>query len=259
MKRLSIFFAALLVSVGSIFAQEEVYKTALFGKDYNSKGVSSYSNSWSSTTNKFVVDIVNFNNNNNEWDYIKCGNKNNALVATITTNAAIDKAITKVVVTLDKVTVANLNSTTLIVASDAAFTQDVQTITVTAAQGALPYVVTTPTKDMFYKLTYDCKKSSNGFVQISKIEYYASAAEIPATAIALDKETITLDKGATEQLTATLTPADATTAVVWTTENAEVATVEKGLVTAVGVGTTNIVATVTPARALPTRLSAPLP
>ncbi len=247
MKRLSIFFAALLVSVGSIFAQEEVYKTALFGKDYNSKGVSSYSNSWSSTTNKFVVDIVNFNNNNNGWDYIKCGSKKNTSVATITTKAAIDKAITKVVVTLDKVTVANLNSTTLIVASDAAFTQDVQTITVTAAQGALPYVVTTPTKDMFYKLTYDCKKSSNGFVQISKIEYYASAAEIPATAIALDKETITLDKGATEQLTATLTPADATTAVVWTTENAEVATVEKGLVTAVGVGTTNIVATVTPA------------
>ena len=247
MKRLSIFFAALLVSVGSIFAAEEVYKTALFGKDYNSKGVSSYSNSWSSTTNKFVVDIVNFNNNNNGWDYIKCGSKKNTSVATITTKAAIDKAITKVVVTLDNVTVANLNSTTLIVASDAAFTQDVQTITVTAAQGALPYVVTTPTKDMFYKLTYDCKKSSNGFVQISKIEYYASAAEIPATAIALDKETITLDKGATEQLTATLTPADATTAVVWTTENAEVATVEKGLVTAVGVGTTNIVATVTPA------------
>ena len=77
--------------------------------------------------------------------------------------------------------------------------------------------------------------------------YKKRTAEIPATAIALDKEAITLDKGAAEQLTATLTPADATTAVVWATENAEVATVEKGLVTAVGVGTTNIVATVTPA------------
>lgn len=77
--------------------------------------------------------------------------------------------------------------------------------------------------------------------------YKKRTAEVPATAIALDKETITLDKGATEQLTATLTPANATTAVVWATENAEVATVEKGLVTATGVGTTNIVATVTPA------------
>lgn len=74
-----------------------------------------------------------------------------------------------------------------------------------------------------------------------------ATAEVPATAIALDKTTATLDKGATEQLTAILTPADATTAVVWATENAEIATVDKGLVTAVGVGTTNITATVTPA------------
>ena len=251
MKRLSIFFAALLVSVGSIFAAEEVYKTISFAADNATRGdnISAYNKTWESATNGFAVSIANFNNNNwKDWTYIKCGSKNNTSVATITTKAAIDKAITKVVVTLDKVTVANLNSTTLIVASDAAFTQDVQTITVTAAQGTLPYVVTTPTKNMFYKLTYDCKKGSkNGFVQISKIEYYADATEIPATAIALDKEAITLDKGATEQLTATLTPADATTAVVWATENAEVATVEKGLVTAVGVGTTNIVATVTPA------------
>lgn len=77
--------------------------------------------------------------------------------------------------------------------------------------------------------------------------YKKRTAEVPATAIALDKTTATLDKGATEQLTATLTPADATTAVVWATENAEIATVDKGLVTAVGVGTTNITATVTPA------------
>lgn len=252
MKRLSIFFAALLVSVGSIFAAEEVYKTISFAKDNATRGnnVSSYTATWESATNGFAVSIANFNNNNwnSNWTYIKCGSNKAASVATITTKAAIDKAITKVVVTVDAVTVDSVNSTTLTMASDAAFTQDVQTITVTAAKGALPYVVTTPTKDMFYKLTYDCKQGSkNGFVQISKIEYYADAAEIPATAIALDKETITLDKGATEQLTATLTPAEATTEVVWATENAEVATVEKGLVTATGVGTTNIVATVTPA------------
>lgn len=89
---------------------------------------------------------------------------------------------------------------------------------------------------------------SSGQLQLNTLSVTAGAAvEIPATAIALDKEAVTLDKGATEQLTATLTPADATTEVVWTTENAEVATVEKGLVTAVGVGTTNIVASVTPA------------
>ena len=88
---------------------------------------------------------------------------------------------------------------------------------------------------------------NSGQLQLNTLSVTAGAAvEIPATAIALDKEAITLDKGATEQLTATLTPADATTEVVWATENEEVATVEKGLVTATGVGTTNIVATVTP-------------
>ena len=252
MKRLSIFFAALLVSVGSIFAQEEVYKTISFAADNATRGnkVGSYSTTWESATNGFAVSIANFNNNNWGWTNIRCGSKNNASVATITTKAAIDKAITKVVVTIDAATAKDVNSTTLTIASDATFTSDVQTVTVAIATGALSYVVENPAKDMFYKLTYDCKKSSankNGFVSVSKIEYYASSAEVPATAIALDKETITLDKGATEQLTATLTPADATTAVVWTTENAEIATVDKGLVTAVGVGTTNITATVTPA------------
>ncbi len=84
-------------------------------------------------------------------------------------------------------------------------------------------------------------------VKIYSISYTYEKQETPATGIALDKATLSLDKGATEQLTATLTPADATTEVVWTTDNDAVATVANGLVTAVGVGTANITATVTPA------------
>ncbi len=183
MKKFTLFLAALLASVSTLFAAEEVYKTALFGKNYNSKATTGYTSTWASTNDGFTVSVANFHNNSNGWDYIKCGRNNkNASVATITTAAAIDKAITKVVVTLDKVTAANLNSTTLTVASDAAFTQDVQTINVTAAQGELPYTVTTPAENRYYKLTYDCKAgSSNGFVQISKVEYYVA---LPAAAVA---------------------------------------------------------------------------
>ncbi len=181
MKKFTLFLAALLASVSTLFAAEEVYKTALFGGSYNSKTTDDYISTWTSTNDGFTVSLANFSNHDNQWDHIRCGRKSAASVATITTAAAIDKAITKVVVTLDKVTAANLNSTTLTVASDAAFTQDVQTITVTAAQGELPYTVTTPAENRYYKLTYDCKKGSNGFVQISKVEYYVA---LPAAAVA---------------------------------------------------------------------------
>ncbi len=248
MKKLSILFAALLISVSNIFAADAVYKTISFAADNTTRGkdVGSYTTTWESTTNGFTVSIANFNNNQwNKWNYIKCGGKNNTSVATITTKAAIDKAITKVVVTIDAVTTANVNSTTLTVASDAEFTKDVQTITVTAAKGELPYVVTTPTENMYYKLTYDCKSGTkNGFVQISKIEYYITAPDIEATAIALDQTELELEQYKYVQLVATLTPADATTEVVWTSSNDQVATVANGLVTIVAAeGTATITAT----------------
>lgn len=248
MKKLSILFAALLISVSNIFAADVVYKTISFAADNNTRGeeVGSYTKTWESTTNGFTVSIANFNNNKwDKWNYIKCGRKNNASVATITTKAAIDKAITKVVVTIDDVTADKVNSATLTVASDAEFTKDVQTITVTAAKGELPYVVTTPTENMYYKLTYDCKSSTkNGFVQISKIEYYITAPDIEATAIALDQTELELEQYKYVQLVATLTPADATTEVVWTSSNDQVATVANGLVTIVAAeGTATITAT----------------
>lgn len=248
MKKLSILFAALLISVSNIFAADAVYKTISFAADNTTRGeeVGSYTTTWESTTNGFTVSIANFNNNKwDKWNYIKCGRKNNTSVATITTKAAIDKAITKVVVTIDAVTTANVNSTTLTVASDAEFTKDVQTITVTAAKGELPYVVTTPTENMYYKLTYDCKSGTkNGFVQISKIEYYITAPDIEATAIALDQTELELEQYKYVQLVATLTPADATTEVVWTSSNDQVATVANGLVTIVAAeGTATITAT----------------
>lgn len=248
MKKLSILFAALLISVSNIFAADVVYKTISFAADNTTRGeaVGSYTQTWESTTNGFTVSIANFNNNKwDKWNYIKCGRKNNASVATITTKAAIDKAITKVVVTIDDVTADKVNSATLTVASDAEFTKDVQTITVTAAKGELPYVVTTPTENMYYKLTYDCKSSTkNGFVQISKIEYYITAPDIEATAIALDQTELEMEQYKYIKLVATLTPADATTEVVWTSSNDKVATVENGLVTIVAAeGTATITAT----------------
>ncbi|MDD6641234.1 MAG: Ig-like domain-containing protein [Bacteroidales bacterium] len=69
-----------------------------------------------------------------------------------------------------------------------------------------------------------------------------AGAEVPATAIALNANTWTAEQYKYTQLTATLTPAEATTEVVWTSSNEDVATVVNGKVTAVGVGTATITA-----------------
>lgn len=155
----------------------EPYKAALFGKDYNSKAVSSYTDSWSATNAGFTVNLQNWNNNQNAWDYVKAGRKNEASVATITTAKAIDKAINKVAVTVSDATVASINSTKLYVASDADFSEDVQTITVTPAVGTLEFVVPKPAENQYYKFEANCDKKSNGLITVKKLEYYA--ADVP--------------------------------------------------------------------------------
>ena len=65
------------------------------------------------------------------------------------------------------------------------------------------------------------------------------------TSVTLDESELTIEKGFTEQLTATVAPDDADNlSLAWTSDNEEVATVdENGLVTAVGEGTATITAT----------------
>ena len=155
----------------------EPYKAALFGKDYNSKAVNGYTYSWSATNAGFTVNLQNWNNNQNDWDYVKAGRKKEASVATITTAKAIDKAINKVAVTVSDATVASISSTKLYVASDANFSKDVQTITVTPAVGTLEFVVPKPAAKQYYKFEANCNPKSNGLITVKKLEYYA--ADVP--------------------------------------------------------------------------------
>lgn len=69
--------------------------------------------------------------------------------------------------------------------------------------------------------------------------------EIPLESIALDKETLELVKGASDTLTVQYNPETTTDdkGVTWTTSDVSVATVENGVVTAVGTGTATITAT----------------
>lgn len=146
--------------------------TLQFGERYNSKSVSSYSNSWSATCDGFTWDITNANNYNNGWNYIKMGSKNNASVGTIVTNTAMSEAIKTVTMTVDAVTTSKINSLKLYVATDSSFKNNVQTISVEPEKGDLTFNITTPTKNCYYKLEADCAQgSSNGLITISKVVY----------------------------------------------------------------------------------------
>lgn len=81
--------------------------------------------------------------------------------------------------------------------------------------------------------------SSQKAVQLYK---KVAGADVPATAIALSETTLTKEQYKYVKLTATLTPAEATTEVVWSSDNEEVATVANGVVTMVGEGNAVITA-----------------
>ena len=156
-------------------AQEVSLYTALFGASYNSKSVSSYTDTWTTTNNGFTVTLTNFNNNNNGWDYVKCGRKNYVSTATITTGQIAEK-VSRVGVGVDAITVSKINSIKLYVASDSAFTQNVETISVTPASGTLEFIINNQAKNMYYKLEFDCASgSSNGLITISGITFFGYA------------------------------------------------------------------------------------
>ena len=123
----------------------------------------------------------------------------------------------------------------------------------TAVKNTLSYQTTSKCSEITAaggcKFLFYLSKGSNRF------RYYKSAqksiqlykkvagAEVPATAIALDATTWTAEQYKYTKLTATLTPAEATTEVVWTSSDEKVATVVNGNVSAAGVGTPTITAT----------------
>ncbi|MGM9880883.1 MAG: hypothetical protein ACI318_06465 [Bacilli bacterium] len=155
---------------------EDAYKTVLFGTAYNSGKYSGYENSWSTTKDGFTCNIVNANNYNNGWKYIKMGSKSKALVGTITTATAIDKAITSVDIIIDAVTASSINSLKLYVSSTPDFA-DSNSYGFTVAKGTQNVVIPDGVQgaNKYYKIEADCKQgSSNGLITISKITFNIS-------------------------------------------------------------------------------------
>ena len=143
--------------------------------------ISSYTSGWLAKIGDYSWTITAFNNNNwKDWKYIKCGSKNAATVASIATVTPIPNKVTKVIVTYDKIsTPEKVKSASLVVASDAEFSNVLETVNITleATTSAVQkeHVISAPGDNAYYKLVYDLDQTgSNGIIQISKIEYVRS-------------------------------------------------------------------------------------
>lgn len=113
---------------------------------------------------------------------------------------------------------------------------EIFTVNFTVKEGAVGNTVIKLSADEMY----------DGTIDINPITYDEATATLtivnPCTGITLDRDTLTIARGETATLTATVEPADTTNTIVWSSENDNIATVENGVVTAVGLGETTITA-----------------
>lgn len=168
---------ALLSLVGvSVNAQEVAYKTLDFAQA-EMDHISAYNKKWNATLNGDTWAIDAFNNNNAAWKYIKCGSNKFEAKATITTGAAYEKALTKVVVTIDKIVAEFVNGIQLQISNDNSFDSPTVVSASELKEGDLDFAISAPQANAYYRLVFDCKRGKkNGIVQISKIVYYAAAS-----------------------------------------------------------------------------------
>jgi len=145
----------------------------LFNKDNNKKGVPGYKNDWTNVSDDITYNVVNCNNNNNEWDFIRIGSKKNASVGSISTASPFVEAIAESAITIDKVNVAYINSIKLLVSTTDNFAPDTTTsYDVNVAKGKQTTKITAPVANAFYRYVIDCKQAKdNGPIQISKITF----------------------------------------------------------------------------------------
>ncbi len=216
--------------------------TCFFNSTTFEKGVSSYENTWKNTCDGKTYSIVNFNNNNKDWNYIKCGNKNKASVASIATDFSIPEAIGKVVVTIDDIQENNVNSIKLLYADNAEYTNATE-VSVAPAQGDLIFNINAPALNCYYKVEFDCK-SVKAVAQVSKLQYFATEFNPDLLPANLNFAETAYEAVLGEAFTAPVPTCDSDGAITYTSSNMEVATVDAttGAIRLVAAGTTTITA-----------------
>lgn len=151
--------------------EAKVYNVA-FNSTNNKKKVGGYTDTWTNVTNGTTYELANFNNNNNGWNYVKCGSKKAASVASIVTKTSLPEAIGTVSINIPTITVSKVNSIKLLVSQDATFATPIKTYELAKTKGVQNIQMETPTENCFYKFVFDCQKGSeNGLVWVESLSF----------------------------------------------------------------------------------------
>jgi len=238
-------------------AQEKPYKTLSFPDDNkNNNKVSAYDKTWTAKIGDFSWRISRFNNNNwnNDWTYIKAGNKKVASQASIQNTTPFDRAIAKVVVDIEPINkqIEKVEKIKFEVASDANFQNIVEEKTIVSDFNNVEnhtFVVKNPKVGQYFRLTFNLGKTAdklNGLITINKVEYYEDVSNKTATSLSFDAPSYTISKDQKYQqlpiLKADEKPLSGKT-ITWSSDNEKVATVDaNGTVTGVAAGNAKITA-----------------
>ena len=146
--------------------------------------VNGYDKEWTAKSGSNSFTMMAFNNYEwNGWTFVRCGRKAAASVASIATETPVAAKVAKVLLRLDSVSAADVNSMKLSVCSDKDFSKEICTVDPDGAiaPGEVSFAVPAASQaaGLYYKLVIDCKVCSanpakNGFVQISKVIYVAA-------------------------------------------------------------------------------------
>ena len=138
----------------------------------NNEPVNGYNFTWKNTSDNLKFTIANGNNFDGAWDYVRFGTKKGDSTGTITTDSPFAEAIAESAITIDKVTIASIDSIKLFVSTSADFKTNTTSYNVNVAEGKQITKITTPVANVYYKYEIKCKKASkNGIIQISKITF----------------------------------------------------------------------------------------
>ena len=237
MKRFTLLLSAMLLACAT-FATEAVC--------YTLTPASGKNNSYAGSCDITISGITwNLTGNSQEIPWRIGGKKISNIARTLYSKTTLDYDVTKIVVTHGAADIT-VNSFTLLVAGSNDFS-DAVSYTGTFAQNSTSTFTRPDGADWsnkYYKFVYNVTNTTkdNKYIQFKEAKFY-SAEDISEPGITVAPTTLVMTIGEQSTLTATLTPADATDVVEWTTSAENVATVENGVVTAVGKGSATITAT----------------
>ena len=162
---------------------EQVYKSLAFTVDNANDSINTYTASGSYTQDGFTVDIFACNNNSKStsWNCIKIGRKTNSSAnqdsePTITTHAAIDKAVTKVGIEFGAVTLPTSGFEAKVkVSANADMSNATEVAFTPVANKTVEVDLGTGTANCYYQFYFNCPAfgSSNGYISILSVSYSA--------------------------------------------------------------------------------------